>query len=350
MTHATLHIGIVSSNDKRILVLRKILQGHSSHVIDWEHSSSPLELLNKPSRQAPDLILIDISCNDIDGVAITKDILQQTDSEVLLFSNSVSSDVSKVFEAMGNGALDVFSLVDDHTCNSDELYALIKKIENVGILLKSKVESRRERRKKRSTLSQTNNTLIAIGSSTGGPTALVKVLQKLPKDLNAAIVIIQHVDHQFADTLASWLNEQIDLPVRIACNEDYPEVGSVLLAATNDHLCMHKDLLLYYQREPADYSYRPSVDVFFKSASQYWKGDMLGILLTGMGRDGAIGLQTMRERGIHTIAQDKNSSVVFGMPKAAIDLNAACEILDINAIGDEINRYLRHALHKKRTG
>ncbi len=338
MRHPVLHIGIASDDPQRINIFKKILTTYTHHIIDWV-DANPLGILESHPTQKLNLLLIDISCENLDGPAITKVIVEKYKGEVLLFTNSISHDASKVFEAMGNGALDVITLPNEQNNDSREVEVLIKKVDNVGKLLQSKLEFQNN---PKHTVAQTLDTtpLIAIGSSTGGPTALVKVLQKLPLNLKAAIVIVQHVDHQFADTLAHWLDEQIALPVRVACNRDRPEAGKVLLAATNDHLSMRSDMSLCYQVEPADYSYRPSVDVFFNCAVQYWKGEILGILLTGMGRDGAIGLHTMRQQGFPTIAQDEQSSTVFGMPKAAIELNAACKIMDIDTIGDEIVHYL----------
>ena len=107
---------------------------------------------------------------------------------------------------------------------------------------------------------------------------------------------------------------------------------TVLLAGTNNHLYLAPEGRLVYRREPTDQVYRPSIDVFFESVATYWRGDAIGVLLTGMGRDGARGLKLMRERGFHTIAQDQASSAVYGMPKAAVTLGAAAEVLPLDRI------------------
>src|SRR6266853_2403814 len=169
--------------------------------------------------------------------------------------------------------------------------------------------------------------LVAIGASAGGPAALAKVLADLPADLPAPIVIVQHVDVQFAAGLADWLEHQTRLEVRVAREGDRPQPGTVLLAGGDNHLVFASATRLTYTREPAECSYRPSVDVFFKSANRFWPGDIIAIVLTGMGRDGAEGLLALRESGHHTIAQDKSSSAVYGMPKAAAELRAANDIL-----------------------
>jgi len=113
------------------------------------------------------------------------------------------------------------------------------------------------------------------------------------------------------------------------------------MAATNDHIGLRRDGLLTYTSEPTDMPYRPSVDVFFHSVVQYWSGDAIGVLLTGMGRDGAIGLKAMRAKGYQTIAQDEASSAVYGMPKAAAALDAARLILPLGSIADELIAFVK---------
>jgi two-component system, chemotaxis family, response regulator WspF len=185
--------------------------------------------------------------------------------------------------------------------------------------------------------------LVAIGASAGGPTALANVLRDLPADFPAGIVIVQHVDEAFAAGMAEWLDGQTPLAVRVAREGDRPEAGVALLAGTNDHLHMTAGGQLGYTREPADTPYRPSVDTFFRSLVAHWRGDAIGLLLTGMGRDGAIGLKEMRAKGYFTIAQDQASSAVYGMPKAAAALDAACAILPLAAIAADLRNRIKRA-------
>ena len=128
------------------------------------------------------------------------------------------------------------------------------------------------------------------------------------------------------------LSQQSTLPVMVAREGESPAVGRVLLAGTSDHLALKAAHRLGYTPEPRDYFYRPSVDVFFESVSRLWGGDAVGVLLTGMGTDGALGLKALRDRGYHTIAQDRATSAVYGMPKAAAALNAAVDVLPMERI------------------
>ncbi len=174
--------------------------------------------------------------------------------------------------------------------------------------------------------------LVALGASAGGPAAVGRILARLPGDFPASVVVIQHVDSQFTQGLANWLAHQTPLRVRLARAGDCPEAGTVLLAARDSHLVFSSPEHLAYTDHPDDCSYRPSIDVFFKSAVRCWAGEIIGVLLTGMGRDGAEGLSLLRSRGHFTIAQDQASSAVYGMPKAAALLRAATRVLSLDEI------------------
>ena len=178
--------------------------------------------------------------------------------------------------------------------------------------------------------------LLVIGASSGGPAALTKLLSELPKKFPAPIVIVQHIDEQFAGSMAEWLDKHAPWPVRIARAHDRLAVGTIWLAGTQDHLVLKTAEVLDYVTEPAANSYRPSIDVFFQSVNRFWHGPVVAVLLTGMGRDGALGLKALHDKGHHTIAQDAASSAVYGMPKAAAELHAADEILSLNRIAPRL--------------
>jgi chemotaxis response regulator CheB len=178
--------------------------------------------------------------------------------------------------------------------------------------------------------------LIVFGASAGGPAALAEVLGGLPADFPAAIVIVQHIDRQFAQPLATWLDRQSQLKVRLAETDDYVQNGVALMAGRNAHLVFTNSGRLAYIREPLDSLYSPSIDVLLRSAVRFWHGEIIGVLLTGIGRDGAEGLRLFRATGHHTIAQDALSSAAYGMPKAAAELRAATEILPLNQIAPRL--------------
>jgi two-component system response regulator WspF len=191
---------------------------------------------------------------------------------------------------------------------------------------------------------QRRNRLVAVGASAGGPAAIAALLSGLPVDFPAAIIIVQHVDERFAAGMAAWLSRTSPLPVRVAEEGDRPLIGTVLLAATNDHLKFKAPDRVGYTPEPRDYAYRPSIDVFFESVSATWPGEAVGILLTGMGRDGAKGLKALRSHGHYTITQDHATSAVYGMPKAAAAIGAAVDVLPIERIAPRLIEIFQHTL------
>ena len=174
--------------------------------------------------------------------------------------------------------------------------------------------------------------LVAIGASAGGPAAIATILRALPVGFPAAIVIVQHIDADMAVGMADWLSTQTPLAVRAAQEGDRPSPGAALVAATPDHLILKARDRVGYTREPIDYAYRPSVDAFFQSVRRHWQGEAVGVLLSGMGGDGAKGLKALRDQGRYTIAQDQQTSAVYGMPKAAAKLDAAVDILPVERI------------------
>jgi two-component system response regulator WspF len=244
--------------------------------------------------------------------------------------------VHRVFEAMGHGALDVVDTPTLGAGNAQEAAApLLRKIMNIGWLIGDK--GHRERSAPGPARSSgSRQGLIAIGSSAGGPAALEVLLKGLPRDFSPAIVLVQHVDQVFAAGMAEWLGSASGLNVRLAQEGETPQSGTVLLAGTNHHIRLLKNGTLAYTAEPVNEIYRPSIDVFFESVANYWNGDAVGVLLTGMGRDGAQGLKLMRQQGYLTIAQDQQSSAVYGMPKAAAAIDAAVEVRPLEKIASRL--------------
>ena len=178
--------------------------------------------------------------------------------------------------------------------------------------------------------------MVAIGSSTGGPAALAKLLAELPIDFGASIVIIQHIDREFAPGLAKWLSLITKMNVNLAIEGQTPMPNNVYLAGTNDHLIITSSLKFKYTEDPLELPYRPSVDVFFESLYRHWPRNGTAIVLTGIGRDGAKGILALNNKGWQTMSQDKESCVVYGMPKAVAELGASKIILPPEKIGMEL--------------
>lgn len=333
-----MRIAIVNDMLMAVEALRRILATVPDYELVWvAHNGA--EAVAKCKAEPPDLILMDLLMPVMDGVEATRQIMLNSPCAILVVTASVNRYASQVFEAMGYGALDaVCTPILGQRGTTEGAAGLLAKITTMGKLL-GKFPGQKLRPSSTQRVFRIPGKvppLVAIGSSTGGPQALAKILSQLPENFSASVVIIQHVDAQFALSLVKWLQPQTALTVDLATSGYQLEAGKVLIAGTNDHLVWQANGTLAYTKEPKDYAYRPSVDVFFKSCVEHFAGKGVGVLLTGMGKDGAAGLMSLKSAGWHTIAQDKATSVVYGMPKAAAELGAAVEILPIDAIASRL--------------
>ncbi|NEQ55071.1 MAG: chemotaxis-specific protein-glutamate methyltransferase CheB [Leptolyngbya sp. SIO3F4] len=332
---------VAIANDSAIAIeaLRRAILTTRNYELLWI-AQTGADAVSCCAKQCPDLLLMDMHMPNLNGVEATHQIMQQSPCVILIVTASITSHSAMVFEAMGYGARDVVKTPRLGTENPQAVNILLKKM---ATLVKYPTVSQNTIQKnsnfsslQKSGIKDSYPKLVVIGASTGGPGALQKILSQLPNKFNAAIVIVQHIDEQFAPGLVHWLNQSSKLPVIQARNGDRPVVGKVLLAGGNQHLLMRPNGSLRYTHEPADYAHRPSVDVFFHSVADYWKQPGTAILLTGMGKDGALGLGHLCSVKWHTIAESETSCIVFGMPKAAIEQGAAQKILTL----DQITSYL----------
>jgi two-component system response regulator WspF len=327
-------MNIVNDLPLAVEAMRRAIALRPEHRVLWV-ATDGAQAVDFCIAQPPDVVLMDLIMPKFDGVEATRRIMARAPCAILVVTSSVGANAWRVYEAMAAGALDAVdtpTLADNRLVDSSQ--PLLAKIDQIGRLLEKPAVAPPPR--PTAIVPRGTAPLIAIGASAGGPGALAAILGKLPADFGAAIVMVQHVDKAFAEGMAQWLDGQTELTVRVAVSGDTPKAGEALLAATNDHLYMTRTGSLDYTSEPASTPYRPSVDVFFHSVVEHWRGDAIGVLLTGMGRDGAIGLKAMRAKGYRTIAQDEASSAVYGMPKAAAALDAARRILPLSSIAAEL--------------
>jgi len=332
-----MRIGIVNDLPIAVEALKRSLALKSRHQIAWV-ACNGAEAVALCAKDTPDLVLMDLLMPVMDGIEATRRIMAGSPCAILVVTVSVGANAWRVFEAMGHGALDAVDTPALGTGNLGTSAApLLAKIDILEKLIvdRSGMHGTMPHEVIAASAAR-QNCLLAIGASAGGPAAVAKVLSGLPKDFSAAVVVIQHVDEQFAAGMADWLTRDSKLPVRVAREGERPVAGVVLLAGTNDHLTMLAGGQLGYTPHPREYVYRPSVDVFFQSITRHWPGDVVGVLLTGMGRDGAVGLKALRNQGRYTIAQDQASSAVYGMPKAAATLGAAVDILPLDQISPKV--------------
>jgi two-component system response regulator WspF len=324
--------------------LRRVVASTAEHQVLWI-ARTGAEAVRMCADSRPDLILMDLNMPEMDGVEATRIIMEQSPCAILVVTGRPQDNVNQVFRALGAGALDVTAtpVLQGQPGGDAELLAKIRTMDklirhsggNQAMLPRTAAAANGNGNGHAAApdAPERVTSLLAIGASTGGPVAISKLLAGWKPPRGCAIVVVQHIDQHFADNFARWLAEQLEMPVRSAEEGDELVAGTVLIAKSNDHLTLDQNLRLRYDANPKDYAYRPSVDVFFHCVAQHWKGDTIGLLLTGMGRDGAEGLLAMRRAGQTTIAQDQASSAVYGMPRAAAELDAAQMILPLSKIG-----------------
>lgn len=344
-----MRIAIVNDMKTISEALRRVISAVPGVEVAWVASEGE-QALRRCRMDTPDLLLMDMVMPGMDGVEATRRIMQECPCPILVVTATVDGHSDRVFAALGHGALDVIGTptlsADGSPINAE---TLLRKIRSVSVI------SHRTQAFRPSTVQAPTPTpgpsyviprLIAIGGSTGGPQALVHVLRAMPHPIPCPVVIVQHVDEFYAQGMATWLSSETGHLVVGASDGEPVRAGLVYIACTSDHLLVDCGGRLRYSSDPSELPYRPSVDVLFQSLVASGAPSGVAILLTGMGRDGAIGLLSLREKGWHTIAQNAATSVVWGMPGEAVRVGAAREVLDVNDIGaaalGAINRLSRN--------
>lgn len=332
-----MNIAIAHPDRAMVERLRELLLTQPGTEILWTARTADAVLSANRSRQ-PDLLLMGLALPELSAGELTRRIMAESPCCILLLNQGGDPCFSQIFEALGQGAADAAILPPpadwSKTGSWDDL------LNRLGILRTLTGHARRGHDRTRRHGKQTRPAqwppVLALGASTGGPKALATVLSRLPASLPAAVVIVQHLDFHFTGGLADWLNQSTALPVAALTREVSLEPGRVWVAARNAHLVINDELALCWTNEWPELISRPSIDVFFNSLAQHPVIRGCGVLLTGMGRDGAAGLLALRQAGFYTIAQDQASCVVYGMPKAAAELNAAEAVLPLEHIAERI--------------
>lgn len=281
----------------------------------------------------PDVITMDLNMPDADGFSGIARIMAETPTPILVLTANREEAVG--FRALSLGALDILEK-PQATTDLDEYGQLLRS--RLRLLAGVKViRHLRGLREQRPAPQRTaaRPELVVVGASLGGPRALATLLRGLPATFPVPIAVVQHIADGFTEGLATWLSSESRLQVREAQDRDPLRPGRVLLAPTGRHLLVADGVVRLSDAPPVD-TFKPSVTPLFLSAAAAYGARACGVLLTGMGRDGAEGLRAIKTAGGPTLAQDEATSAVFGMPRAAIELGAVDRVLPI----DEIPRAL----------
>jgi len=344
-----MRVGIVNDLRMATETLRRIIELSDGLEVAWTAVDGH-DAVAKTAADRPDLILMDLVMPEMDGAEATSVIMRTNPCPILVVTATIDGNARRVVKALAGGAVDAVETptmgLDGSIRGGEPLLERIARLRldpggfrksSDSPLAQAKIKPRSS---KIAVSSSERPSVVLLGASTGGPQALRQVLSLIPSPLTVPIVIVQHIDPRFVPGLTNWLTESTGHPV-VGSKPGPMRSGEVVVAAAEQHLILNEGGY-DHRREPAESIHRPSVDqLFLSAASCSFKG--IAVLLTGMGTDGAEGLGRLRLAGWHTIAQDEDSSAVWGMPAAAIRAGGAMETLSIDKIGDRVASRLRTA-------
>lgn len=328
---------IVSASRAEAAMLGGLLRAVPSDIT-WVETDARAAMA-RCKAEPPDVLLVLVGPS-IDGVRIVQEVMAARPCAIVLLSTDLSRDVHEVYAALAAGAVDAETLprsfglgakASDPKAAANEESRLVAKLRRLG----SRRPSPRARRRRA-------EPVLAIGASTGGPDALSRVLARLPSGLSAPVLLAQHIDEEFLPGLADYLSGRAGRRVEVAVEGALLESGKILIVRSGLQATVDAASRVRYHPPAPGNPFLPCIDTLFHSLARAADTRGVAALLTGMGADGAAGLLSLRRAGWITFAQDAESSVVFGMPKAAADLGAATQVMPL----DEIARAATGALAK----
>lgn len=295
----------------------------------------------------PDVLVLDVEMPRMDGLTFLEKLMKFHPMPVIILSSLAKSGGEVALRALELGAADVLAKPGTSYSVKDMSVQLADRIKAVHGMRRRSIDIPKKEIVPIPALShamlKTTNKIIAIGASTGGTEAIREILVRLPANM-PPIIIVQHMPQYFTRSFAERLDSLCKLYVKEAVDGELLSPGKVLIAPGNLHMVLKRSGASYYveiKEGPLVFHQRPSVEVMFKSVARYAGSNSIGILLTGMGKDGAEGLLEMKNAGAFTIAQDEKSCVVYGMPKEAAQIGAAREILPLDAIPEALFNLLQ---------
>lgn len=325
-------------------IVRKIFAEELSRFRDIEvvgTAPDPYVARDKILLLKPQVITLDIEMPRMDGLTFLRKLMAHYPLPVIIVSSLTPKGGKLAMEAVESGAVDVIAKPGSAYTVGDMSGQLAEKIRAAALVRVAKRgpgPAQVQKFEPIKALAETTNKIIAIGASTGGTEALKVVLTKMPPN-SPGIVVVQHMPANFTTAFAERLNGLCSIAVSEARNDDTVVPGKALIAPGNFHMIMRRSGARYYvevKDGPMVHHQRPAVDVLFKSAARYAGANAVGVILTGMGADGAEGMLEMKKAGAMNIAQDEKSCVVFGMPKEAIKLGGVDRVVPLEQVSNEI--------------
>jgi two-component system, chemotaxis family, protein-glutamate methylesterase/glutaminase len=325
-------------------VVRNILAselGRDPDIEVVETAPDPYVAREHIARFKPDVITLDIEMPRMDGITFLRKLMQHYPMPVIVVSSLTQKGSELAMEALYEGAIDVMCKPGRAYSVGDMTMSLIEKIKaaaHVNVDDLGAIKHQLQGSRAKLSLARTTNKIVAMGASTGGTQALEYILTSLPPN-SPAILIVQHMPERFTKSFALRLNDLCKIDVREAVNGDRAVPGTALIAPGNKHMVLRRSGATYcveVKDGPLVKRQRPSVEVLFNSVAKYAGANAIGVILTGMGSDGADGMLKMKQNGAVTIAQDEKTCVVFGMPNEAIKAGAVDSVLPLSKIPETV--------------
>jgi two-component system chemotaxis response regulator CheB len=330
---------VVGSTPSEGRDLAKALEGTGGDIVVVGEAANARDAMSLVEKERPDVVTLDLQMPQ-GGQQVIEQVMAFCPTPILVLSANVTGrDSTEAVDALVAGAVDVMPKPATWSAGDAEaLRAHVRLVGGVAVVRHPRARLAPTRSTGATDRRSTATPIVAIGASTGGPAALAEVLKGLG-GVGASVVIVQHLHPDFVSGLVSWMARVSPLPVELATHGTRLEPGVAYIAPGGTHLRVDSDDTIVLDPEPATL-HRPSIDVLFSSVAERANGRSVGVLLTGMGDDGATGLLALRRRGDVTIVQDEATSVVFGMPRAAQRMGAAVHVLPIDRIARTIVRSL----------
>ena len=338
MTGKTIKVLVVDDSAVVRQALTAILE--SDKNIEVWAAADPFFAAQKIMKEVPDVITLDVEMPRMDGITFLRKIMSQHPIPVIIISSLTARGTETAIQALELGAVDVLkkpSFSNDHGDEASQHILQVVRAAAQATVRRRQIQDVRAALVKpeiSQSMIRTTEKIVAVGASTGGTDALLEFLQALPIDC-PGIAIVQHMPEVFTKSFADRLNRICRITVKEAAHGDSVLRGQALIAPGNKHMEVKRSGARYYVEvrdgDPVN-RHRPSVDVLFDSVARFVGRNAIGIIMTGMGADGAKGLLQMKTAGAYTIAQDEKSCIVFGMPKEAIKLNAAEKVMPLHLI------------------
>jgi len=297
----------------------------------------------------PNIITMDMDMPVMNGFEATKRIMTSHPTPILVVSSAVfKAGTEKVFEAISYGALDVIDkseleLVGDKK-SGELLIAKIKFLDGIRSVRKQPANLRKERSPidLKVPKKKVSDKIIAMVASTGGPQALLEILKRLPEDFPCGIVIVQHITSGFLSGFVEWLYKECKIKVKIGEDSEEIKPGVVYLAPEDVQMRVVEGGRISLSDEPSHRGHKPSGDVLLESIARVYERGSIAVILTGMGKDGAMGMKAVKQFHGKTLAQDEKSCVVFGMPNVAIEMNVVDRVLPLEKMAEEIGMLVKY--------